>query len=202
MKNIFWALVAVLMAHSATAQEKYPQGLYMSFGEIVNKAPSMPADSVEIVKRTEADVILLGGNDYKLVFQSKELKKTLKKDVWAYSNGDSLYVNGTKFNVNYGYVRVIKDGPRHLLFDAAAQNKIISTSRPACNNRYHYALNKSTGKLHVITLKFIKKVLPDGDSDVYADFKKDMETMGKINNLNQKRSVECVITENYARLID
>ncbi len=39
MKNIFWALVAVLMAHSATAQENYPQGIYMSLEEIVSKTP-------------------------------------------------------------------------------------------------------------------------------------------------------------------
>lgn len=72
MKNLLLALVAVLMAYSATAQEKYPQGLYMSFGEIVSKSPSVQTDSVKVERR---NVGMNGGNDYKLISQSKTIKK-------------------------------------------------------------------------------------------------------------------------------
>ena len=216
MKNIFLALVAVLIAHSATAQEKYPQGLYMSFGEIVSKSPSVQTDSVKVERR---NVGVNGGNDYKLISQSKTIKKTFKNKVWAYSDGDTLYVNGRNFNVQQGYACAVADGQKYLSIYAATSSSAVSTATVTsavafglmgaafmgsamADVRYYYAIDKTTGKLHLVTIKFLKEVLPDRNKEAYADFQKDLEIMDNVYNPNQKKSVKNVIIGKYARLLD
>ena len=68
--------------------------------------------------------------------------------------------------------------------------------------RYYYAVDKTTGKLHLVTIKFLKEVLPSGDKSVYGDFQKDMEIMDKVYDMNQKRRVKNVIIGKYARLLN
>ncbi|MBE6321503.1 MAG: hypothetical protein E7073_00560 [Bacteroidales bacterium] len=87
MKNIFWALIAVLIAHSATAQEKYPQGIYMSLEEIVSKTPSVK-DSAQIIKLKGCPN---DRNDYVLKSEDKKTKKLLKKKPGLTQTG-TLYI--------------------------------------------------------------------------------------------------------------
>lgn len=68
--------------------------------------------------------------------------------------------------------------------------------------RYYYAIDKTTGKLHLVTIKFLKEVLADRNKEAYADFQKDLEIMDNVYNPNQKKRVKNVIIGKYARLLD
>jgi hypothetical protein len=87
MKNIFLALVAILMAHSATAQENYPQGIYMSLEEIVSKTPSVK-DSAQIIKLKGCPN---DRNDYVLKSEDKKTKKAVEeKSLGLLKRGHSI----------------------------------------------------------------------------------------------------------------
>ena len=62
--------------------------------------------------------------------------------------------------------------------------------------------DRPTGKLHLVTIKFLEEELSKRNKDTYTDFQKDMEIMDKIYNLEQKRRVKDVIIGKYARLLD
>lgn len=194
MKNLFLALVAVLMAHSATAQENYPQGIYMSLEEIVSKTPSVK-DSAQIIKLKGCPN---DRNDYVLKSEDKKTKKLLKKKAWAYSNGDTLYLNGSAFKVQKGYTKLISSG-RYILFNAAmtkqraalyATAQVVSGvaiglltgfmvfQHPA-GKRYHYAYDTETKELHTITLDFLEKELPEINPNAYHALKSDIYIMKK-----------------------
>lgn len=68
MKKLFLisVIISQLAFYTQGQQTKYPRGAYMSFDEIVNKAPSRQMD-LQVIKRSRGDIKMVGGNDYKLV---------------------------------------------------------------------------------------------------------------------------------------
>lgn len=216
MKNIFLALAAVLMAHSATAQVNYPQGIYMSLEEIVSKTPSVK-DSAQIVKLKGCPN---DRNDYVLKSDDKKTKKLLKKKAWAYSDGDTLYLNGSAFKVQKGYTKLISNG-RYLLFHAAmtkqraafyATAQVVSgvaiglltgfiVYQHPTGKRYHYAYDTETNELHTITLDFLDKELPNISQEGHSDFKNDVNFMKKANPY-QKAYLKKMIIAKYTPLLN
>ena len=100
---------------------------------------------------------------------SKSMKKTFKNKVWAYSDGDTLYVNGRNFNVQQGYACAVADGQKYLSISAATSGTAASTATVTsavafgltgaafmgsamADVRYYYAIDKTTGKLHLATI--------------------------------------------------
>lgn len=82
----------------------------MSFEEIKSKSPSVAAE-LEIERRTKGDIKMNGGNDYKLFKSDKSIpKKTIKKEYYAYSDGDSLYINCIHYKIQPWYAPVLSDG--------------------------------------------------------------------------------------------
>lgn len=52
-----------------------------------------------------------GGNDYKLFKSDKSIpKKSIKKEYFAYSDGDSLYMNCIHYKIQPWYTPVLSDG--------------------------------------------------------------------------------------------
>lgn len=89
----------------------------MNFEELIRKSPDTTIHLV-IEKRTRTDIAMNGGNDYKLVSIDKTIRrKGLKKEIFAYSTGDSLYINCSKYKLQNWYAKVISDG-RYLVFTA------------------------------------------------------------------------------------
>ncbi len=82
----------------------------MSFDEILERAPSRQLDW-KLLRRTQGDLKMNGGNDFKLESEDNSIsKKTIKKEIWAYSFGDTLYVNFKKFMLQTWYASLITDG--------------------------------------------------------------------------------------------
>jgi hypothetical protein len=101
----------------------FPKGAYMSFDEIISKNPSKQLD-LKVVKRTMGDIKMVGGNDYKIETLDKTIpKKTLKKEIWAYSQGDTLYINCIQFYMQTWYAPLISDG-KYLVLKAGLSNYV------------------------------------------------------------------------------
>jgi len=103
-------IISPVFSFSQSPQIIYPKGAYMSFEEIINKTPSRQID-LQIIKRTKGDIKMNGGNDYKLDTEDESIpRKFLKKEVCAYSKGDTLYLNCLPYKVQTWYTPVISDG--------------------------------------------------------------------------------------------
>lgn len=122
MKN-FIAILSLLFIFSATnGQQNYPKGVYMTIEEIKSKTPSQKGEFT-VVKRTNGDIKMNGGNDYKIETTDPKTKKSfIKKEIFAYSDGDSLFLNAYRVGVQVWYAKVEHDG-RYMIFKAGISNK-------------------------------------------------------------------------------
>ncbi|SFQ39101.1 DUF6563 family protein [Parafilimonas terrae] len=164
---------------SYTQANHFPKGAYMSFEEISNKNPSKQLE-LEIIKRTDFDIKMNGGNDYKFESNNGSVsKKTIKKEIWAYSTGDTLYINCLKFSIQTWYAPIISDG-KYLIVKAglsnyaAEQKKQLKTTGNGWNAtggaingarlatlRFLYAIDKNTQKAITVTSGAMQDILKD-----------------------------------------
>jgi hypothetical protein len=109
----FISILTLLLtfALSVFAQmEPYPKGIYRSIEEIRTKSPSEKKD-LDVEKRTNGEIKMNGGNDYKLSSSDNTIPKNIiKKEILAYSDGDSLYINCLPLKVQPWYATVLSDG--------------------------------------------------------------------------------------------
>ncbi|MEP4596704.1 MAG: DUF6563 family protein, partial [Cyclobacteriaceae bacterium] len=186
---------------------QYPKGVYMSFEEIISKSPSVTAE-LEIERRTSGDIKMNGGNDYKIRSIDKSMsKKTIKKEIWAYSSGDTLFINGFQYKIQPWYTDLILDG-RFLVFKAGlsqygdkqqeqlqmgyyfgAIGGAIQGAKLAML-RFLYVVDKETGEIDTITPDKIKQLLGSSpelltqfqDEDNQEDEGIWIEYMSKLND--------------------
>lgn len=156
----------------------FPKGAYMSFDEIINKNPSKQLD-LQIVKRTLGDIRMNGGNDYKFISNDKSIpKKTIKTEIWAYSLGDTLYLNCYQFAMQTWYAPLISDG-KYLVIKAGLSNysdeqKIQSElaylfgpfgggiqGAKLATLRFLYVIDKNTKKAITVTSERMQEFLKD-----------------------------------------
>ncbi|WP_377764839.1 DUF6563 family protein [Croceitalea marina] len=87
----------------------------MNTNEIKQKKPSNNA-FLKLEKRTLGEIKMSGGNDYRLTSLDKSIsRKEIKKNILAYSSGDTLYINCFKYKAQQWYSPVLNNG-RVLLF--------------------------------------------------------------------------------------
>ncbi|MCC5937618.1 MAG: hypothetical protein JJU34_10065 [Lunatimonas sp.] len=160
----------------------YPQGVYMSFDELLKKSPSV-AVKLEIERRTPGDIKMVGGNDYKLHPPDKTIaKSTIRKDYFAYSDGDSLYINGLHYKIQPWYAPVLSDG-RYLVVRGGI-SMYPDIQKEQLNNkaqlgillgpigggiqgaklamlRFIYVIDKSTNEITTVTSDYLKHLLAE-----------------------------------------
>ncbi len=217
VKQIIFVLFAVIALYcNANAQQPFPQGLYMSLDEIRQHQPSVTT-SLDVVKRSSFDIKMNGGNDYKIESSDKSWKKNIKKKAWAYSDGDTLYINCRMVKAQPWYAKVLEPG-KYLIFDAAYakhtqeyRNDVAKSATvgymfgllggfiyaaSSTPGRLHYALDVKTGLLYVINLDFIFGRLSTEEDDVFYEFQKDLKAFETIQNDEQReKTVELLVTK-------
>jgi hypothetical protein len=113
-KEILFILLFGIIIFSVKAQYKYPKGAYLSFDELQAMQPSADLDII-VEKRTQGDIVMVGGNDYKLISNDKSIKKKyLRKEVFAYSDGEELFLNCFPLRLYFGYTKILNDGGKYL----------------------------------------------------------------------------------------
>ena len=179
-KLIFFVIMVLFLKLNLAAQtDHYPQGAYMSIDELRGKSPSAALD-LKVIKRTPGDIKMSGGNDYKLGTDDKSIKrKTLRKELWAYSDGDTLYINCLQYNLQPWYAAVISRGP-YLVFKGGipmdskmykSEMQVAAVSFGAIGGafagaklamkRFLYALDLKTNTVKMIIPETLKELLAD-----------------------------------------
>lgn len=182
MKKTILIFTILLVNLFATSQVLYPKGCYMSFKEVLTKTPSED-HQLAIKKRTNLDIKMNGGNDYKLISANNTIKREfLKKKIFAYSTGDSLFINCLKYRLQAWFSNVVSDG-KYLVFTAgipmdkdmqtkAMQEEIqlgmsfgvvvgAFSGASLAMERYLYILNKETNNIVLINNEVMNDVLKD-----------------------------------------
>ncbi len=185
--NLVFLFLLVTISSSFGQQHSYPKGAYMSFDEMVNKTPSQQYD-LDLIKRTKGDIKMVGGNDYKIESADKTIKKKiLRKDIWAYSNGDTLYLNCFQYKVQPWYASVISDGKYLVIKGGLSQYADMQKEQMAMGYyfgaiggaiagakmamlRFLYVIDKSTNEISTVTPELLEKLLAN-DENLLAQFK-------------------------------
>ena len=99
----------------------------MSLKEITYRMPSLQMDVV-VIERSEEEIDKKGGNQYELGSEDETVDtKFLRDKVYAYSDGEDMYVNSKSFIGQTGYSRVMSDG-RYLAFRGRSGSDEASAS--------------------------------------------------------------------------
>ncbi|MGB0273823.1 MAG: DUF6563 family protein [Flavobacteriaceae bacterium] len=117
MRNILSILIAIGFGNILFAQTTfYPEGSFKSFNNLISKESSKE-HNLEIVKRTKGQIKFSGGNDYQLISPDKKIsKKSLRKDFYAYSDGDKLYLNCFLHQIGLWYSLIEGESKTHYVF--------------------------------------------------------------------------------------
>lgn len=197
--NLAVLILAVISLSASGQQQNYPKGAYMDFDEIVNKTPSEEYD-LEVIKRTKGDIKMVGGNDYKIFSSDKSIKnKILKKEVWAYSDGDTLYLNCFQYKVQPWYAKVISDGD-YLVFRGGLSQHMDEQKKQMeigfyfgaiggamagakmAMLRFLYVVEKKTNEIFTVTPGFMEELLGT-----------DAELLTQFNEESNKESEEILL---------
>ena len=211
-------LLILALTQNVVGQQQYPKGIYMSFEDIQNRQPSLP-DSAKVKKRSGFDISMVGGNDYRIKSSDKAIKKTLKRKAWAYSDGDTLYINCRQYKAQTWYAKVLSYGD-YLLFDAG-MSKLTKKENGAAaagvmfgaiggamagaamaQMRFPYAIEVRTNTLHLITLDFIDKVMQSKGAAAYATFQNEKKGVEMLRAERQKEIATETLINKYIPLIN
>src|SRR5689334_7744350 len=106
MKNIMKykiLIFALSLVSFANGQALFPKGIYMSYEELKSGKPSH-AGEFTVERRSESDIFMVGGNDYKIKSANDSASKgDIKRMYYAISTGDSVFINGLKFEIGQWY---------------------------------------------------------------------------------------------------
>tara|TARA_R110002051_G_scaffold130577_2_gene204441 strand:- start:50323 stop:50967 length:645 start_codon:yes stop_codon:yes gene_type:complete len=197
MKNtVFLGISMLCLSHLLNAQDfTYPKGIYMSFEEILKKEPSNSA-SLEIIKRSNTDIKMSGGNDYKLRSNDKLISnKDIRKDFWGYSKGDTLFINCFQYEIQQGYTPLLSDG-KYLVITAGLSSNLDMQEYQLQNKkllgayfgpvvggiqgaklamlRFIYVIDKETKTVKTVSPDYLKALLLR-EQDLFVAYQKEEE---------------------------
>ncbi|MDO4462260.1 MAG: hypothetical protein Q4C30_07180 [Bacteroidia bacterium] len=209
--------VLLCITSALSAQDRYPQGLYMSFDEIVNKAPSVH-DTVYVIQRSHSSISMVGGNDYEL--ESPTIKsKILKRQAYAYSDGDTLYINCIHYKAQPWYAKVYSAG-EYLMFNAGMSPKsknnnvgVVATSvafgaiggaiggAKAAHARYPYVIKVDGNEFDIIGIEFFDKFVL-GRTDILYEYLKEKKYAESLADKKIKKEFYKSMIEKYTPYIN
>ena len=151
---VFFSIISFLTNPIIGQEKTFPKGSYMSFEEIINKAPSKQYD-LKIVKRSKGEIKMNGGNDYKLISPDKELpRKVMKKQIWAHSTGDSLFINCFHYKVQPWYAHVISEG-KYIIFKGGLSQYLDKQKEQIKMSQSFGAIGGAIRGAKLATLRFL-----------------------------------------------
>ncbi len=171
---------SLLTTFSVFAQlPKYPKGIYFKFKDLKTGKPSNDI-SVEIDKTSLGGRLLWNKNDYKLISKDPDVvKSVLRRDVFAYSDGDSLYINCKPHHLHSGYTPITSQSGPYLFFSVIQGSPSaiipaagIATIGEANGVRFLYYLDSNTGEVDRLNQDMMNYLLAD-HVELYDLYKKE-----------------------------
>ena len=145
---------------SGFAQDQlFPDGIYTDLESLRNRYPALET-RLQVTHRSKGDIMMMGGNDYKLEDPTDSIgKKDIQKQVFAYVQGDSIFLNGTVHELPPHFCLCLTKGP-FLVFEAGptmdegvAAGVMFGAigSALSATSRYLYVLSLRTGNVRLLT---------------------------------------------------
>ncbi len=191
MKKIIILLSIILNFTLSIAQSNYKKGFYLQISDLRKETPNLTPE-IEIEKRTNSKIKMVGGNDYQLNPINDDIKKSfIKKKPLLYSDGKDLYFNCGRYKLQFWYAKVLSDND-YFVFNGAipmlvdkygykvkelTQGKFIGfggafTGLKLALLRFPYLYNKKTGKVDLITDKNIRNFI-SSNSEILEKYEKE-----------------------------
>jgi len=194
MKKTALIIFLFVINYTLEAQtETYPKGIYMNFQEVKEKKPSGNY-AVELEKRSKGKIKMNGGNDYQLNPVNKNVKKkVLKRQVYAYSDGNDLFLNSLKYELQFWYSKVEGENDNYFGFNAGIP---MNTKRYGMESsdlsymfggiiagfsaakraliRLPYVMDKNTQEVILVSEKNIRELMSES-TDLIAEYEKEAE---------------------------
>lgn len=191
-------LMLNLLCCSVFAQQDtvYPAGCYMSIEELQTKAPGKHCRLQVSIKKA-GNFMGFESNDYAISSANDCLsKKEIRSDMFAYSDGQNLYLNGNKHDLQGAYVSIILRGANFMAFRGARTSGEAfatllmgngSVENSEAGKRYLYIMDMKTGKSGYASAGYLLSILapwPDLQKQYEAETNKEAEeTVLKYINL-------------------
>lgn len=159
----------ILISSNAFAQQDtvYPAGCYMSIEELQTKAPTKHC-RLQVSTKKGGTFLGFEANDYTLSSADKCFSKKDIRDMFAYSDGNVLYLNGAKHDLQGAYVQIVMRGKNYMAFlGARSTGEAFATmlmgsgsvENSEAGKRYLYALDMKTGKSYYADEDYMSKML-------------------------------------------
>jgi len=127
MKRTLFTITFLIVLKVIIAQScSYPKGGYANYSELLDKTPSISFD-FSIKKRTTSNITMSGGADYKITSQGVS-KNVIKKEIFAISTGDTLFLNCYQHYLQTWYAKVISEGEFLVFFGPVSNGKAARLS--------------------------------------------------------------------------
>jgi hypothetical protein len=196
---IYLFLLTVCSKVFAQQDTVYPAGCYMTIEELKTKTPSKHC-RLQVGEKQAGAFLGFGANDYVLTSTDKCFsKKEIRSDMFAYSDGTHLYLNGGKQDLQGAYVGVIARGNNFFAFNGTRTTQEAvgallmggeATTGTEAKGRYLYVMDVKTGKSFYATPEYMDKILesyPALKKQYDAEINKGAdETMLKYINLSNQ----------------
>jgi len=202
IKTLTFTLFVIAINISVFGQ--YPSnlktGLFNSLEDLMNNNPKFEG-RLNVTQRSENDIQLWGGNDYKVNTDTLNIKKSIIKNCFAVFDGNSLYINGKYINdyrpfckvENNGRFLIVKAGvpslsKRNSVGYKSSMAKIdyspvggaiggAATGAQLAMIRLIYILDCKSGGVKILTKEYINALLTD-----YPDLKTEFESKRENDN--------------------
>jgi hypothetical protein len=159
----------LLLSLSGIAQDHFfPDGIYLNIDQLRNRYPAIEAQ-LRITQRTHGDIMMMGGNDYKLEPVTDTVDKHfIQKKVFAYVHGDSILLNGNFHQLPPFFALCLTDGA-FLVFKAGESTDQANTALMfgaiggaiSAMSRYLYVLSLRTGNVRFLTQEYVTSRLKE-----------------------------------------
>ncbi len=178
--SIFISWTAILFSQTLSAQDlntKWTSGIYFSSDQLRVGNTTVQAE-VSIAKRTDGDIVMMGGNDYRVECPSGTLsKKQIKNEVFAVVKNDSLYINCAKHKLQPWYALGLTSRP-FVAFSGAMSVDQVNLALMggaiggaiAAKQRYLYVFDLNRGTVRPLTVAYLTDLLREHGKQLLSQY--------------------------------
>lgn len=173
---ILWLTSYPLAAQSAPGvpilqATSYQKGLYQSFDEFRNNAPSL-----------KHPFVFDGRKLWRTDTLGNKLERIKPEAIWGFSNGTQLFISWNKFNqlTELGRFCYFQENGVRILFGVAPFPLLILPLPMPYSDEVIVSIN--TGTVYVLRKKVMRNLLREDDPDLYAQYRAERKKKKRLHD--------------------
>jgi len=204
-------LLALLLINNMSFGQHltFPDGVFFSHESLLAGVPDR-TDTLKVIRRSDGDIIWAGGNPYRLDSDRNDFNwRQIHKQVLAYVQNDSIFLNGTLLGVEALFSLALTKGMYLVFYNAESKNSgsvaaaavlggaiggaiaAAVTHKKGDQGGTLYVLSLRTGNTKRLGPVYTTARLEENSPELLAEFKKephpdsDLTLIDYINRLNR-----------------